>query len=190
MDAVNVDLKAFTEDFYWKLCTSHLGAVLDTLIYLKRETDVWVEITTLLIPGENDSPGEVEELSQWVMENLGPDVPLHFSAFHPDWKMRDKPEYAARDPDPRLAHRPRRGPALRLHRQHPQPSHPEHRLPRLRRGADRPRLVPAQGLGPRRCGRLPRLRHALCRRLRRPARHLGPPSPAPAAERACGGDGG
>ena len=91
MDAVNIDLKAFTEDFYWKLCTSRLGAVLDTLVYLKRETDVWVEITTLLIPGENDSPQEVEELSRWVMEELGPDVPLHFSAFHPDWKVRDKP---------------------------------------------------------------------------------------------------
>ena len=91
MDAVNIDLKAFTEDFYWKLCTSHLGAVLDTLIYLKRETEVWVEITTLLIPGENDSPGEVERLCQWVMDHLGPDVPVHFSAFHPDWKMRDTP---------------------------------------------------------------------------------------------------
>ncbi len=91
MDAVNIDLKAFTDDFYWKLCTSRLGAVLETLVYLKRETRVWLEITTLLIPGENDSPREIEELSQWVMENLGPDVPLHFSAFHPDWKMRDKP---------------------------------------------------------------------------------------------------
>jgi len=91
MDAVNIDLKAFTEGFYKKLCTARLGAVLDTLEYLVRETDVWVEITTLLIPGENDSPAEVEQLSRWVMEQLGPDVPLHFSAFHPDWKMRDKP---------------------------------------------------------------------------------------------------
>ena len=91
MDAANIDLKGFTESFYKTLCTGRLGAVLDTLIYLKRETDVWVEITTLLIPGENDSPAELEALSQWVMEELGPDVPLHFSAFHPDWKMTDKP---------------------------------------------------------------------------------------------------
>ncbi len=91
MDAANVDLKAFTEGFYQTLCTSHLEPVLDTLTYLKHETDVWFEITTLLIPGENDSEAELEELSQWVMTHLGPDVPLHFSAFHPDWKMMDTP---------------------------------------------------------------------------------------------------
>ena len=90
MDAVNVDLKAFTEDFYKKLCTGHLAEVLDTLVYIKHETDVWLEITTLLIPDENDSPAELERLSQWVMDKLGPDVPLHFSAFHPDWKMMEK----------------------------------------------------------------------------------------------------
>ena len=89
MDAANVDLKAFTERFYKKLCSGHLDAVLETLVYLKHETDVWFEITTLLIPGENDSDAEIEELTQWVIENLGPDVPLHFTAFHPDWKMRD-----------------------------------------------------------------------------------------------------
>jgi pyruvate formate lyase activating enzyme len=89
MDAANVDLKGFTEDFYRKLCAGELGAVLDTLVYLKRETKTWFEITTLLIPGENDSPGEIERLSAWIMTNLGPDVPLHFSAFHPDWKMRE-----------------------------------------------------------------------------------------------------
>jgi len=87
MDAANVDLKAFNEDFYWKICGGHLQPVLDTLIYLKQETKVWFEITTLLIPGENDSDSELEALTQWVMENLGPDVPLHFTAFHPDWKM-------------------------------------------------------------------------------------------------------
>jgi len=91
IDAVNIDLKAFTEEFYQDLCTGHLDAVLDTLIYLVHETDVWVEITTLLIPGKNDSEAEIAELSAWVMEHLGPDVPLHFSAFHPDWKMRDIP---------------------------------------------------------------------------------------------------
>ena len=91
MDAANVDLKGFTEHFYKKLCSAELAAVLETLIYLKQETDVWFEITTLLIPGENDSDAEIEALTQWVMDNLGPDVPLHFSAFHPDWKMRDIP---------------------------------------------------------------------------------------------------
>ena len=89
MDAANVDLKAFTEGFYKNVCAGHLQPVLDTLVYLKRETDVWFEITTLLIPGENDSDDELAAMTGWVMEHLGPDVPLHFSAFHPDWKMLD-----------------------------------------------------------------------------------------------------
>ena len=91
MDAANIDLKGFTENFYKTLCSGKLAAVLDTLAYLKHETKVWFEITTLLIPGENDSPAEVEALSRWVMEHLGADVPLHFTAFHPDWKMLDTP---------------------------------------------------------------------------------------------------
>ncbi len=91
MDAANVDLKGFTEGFYKRLCTAELGPVLDTLVYLKQETDVWFEVTTLLIPGENDSDREIEALSRWMMDKLGPDVPLHFSAFHPDYRMRDKP---------------------------------------------------------------------------------------------------
>jgi pyruvate formate lyase activating enzyme len=91
MDAANVDLKAFSEDFYHRLCTGHLEPVLDTLAYLKKETGVWFEITTLLIPGENDSDGEIDAMSHWILTNLGPDVPLHFSAFHPDWKMMDTP---------------------------------------------------------------------------------------------------
>ena len=90
MDAANVDLKAFTEGFYKRLCTGRLAAVLDTLKYLKHETDVWFEIANLLIPDENDSESELEEMTQWVVENLGPDVPMHFTAFHPDWKMMDK----------------------------------------------------------------------------------------------------
>jgi pyruvate formate lyase activating enzyme len=89
MDAANVDLKAFTDDFYKKLCVGDLQTILDTLVYLKNETDVWFEITTLLIPGENDSKEEIEALTRWVMTNLGPEVPLHFTAFHPDWKMMD-----------------------------------------------------------------------------------------------------
>jgi len=91
MDAANVDLKAFTDDFYVKLTGAHLQPVLDTLTYLKRETDVWFEITILLIPGKNDSDAELAAMSQWIMKELGPEVPLHFSAFHPDWKMTDVP---------------------------------------------------------------------------------------------------
>lgn len=91
MDAANIDLKAFTERFYHKICSGHLAPVLDTLLYLKHETDVWFEMTTLLIPDENDSSAELEQLTRWVVDNLGPDVPIHFSAFHPDFKMLDKP---------------------------------------------------------------------------------------------------
>ncbi len=91
MDAANVDLKAFTEKFYKELCTSQLSKVLDTLKYLKHDTDVWFEITDLIIPGENDSEREIDEMTAWVVKHLGPDVPMHFSAFHPDWKMMDKP---------------------------------------------------------------------------------------------------
>jgi len=91
MDAANVDLKAFTERFYHQITAGHLQPVLDTLVYLKHETKVWFEITTLLIPGENDSDQEVEALTGWVMERLGPDVPVHFTAFHPDFKMLDRP---------------------------------------------------------------------------------------------------
>lgn len=96
IDAANVDLKAFTEDFYWKKTSSHLADVLDTLVWLKNETDVWIEITTLLIPDENDSSLEIKAECDWILENLGDNVPLHFTAFHPDFKMKDKdytPEY-------------------------------------------------------------------------------------------------
>jgi pyruvate formate lyase activating enzyme len=95
MDAANVDLKAFTEDFYKKLCGGRLQPVLETLEYLAKETDVWVELTTLLIPGENDSEAEIHEMTNWVVESLGPDVPMHFTAFHPDFKMNAKPPTSA-----------------------------------------------------------------------------------------------
>ncbi len=91
IDAANVDLKAFTEDFYFKLTGAHLQPVLDTLEYLVQETNVWTEITTLLIPGKNDSDAELEAECKWIRAHLGVDVPLHFSAFHPDWKMTDVP---------------------------------------------------------------------------------------------------
>ncbi len=91
MDAANVDLKAFTKEFYGRVCLGRLEPVLDTLEWIRRETDVWLEVTTLLIPGFNDSDRELRELCGWVADRLGPDVPLHFTAFHPDYKMMDVP---------------------------------------------------------------------------------------------------
>ena len=96
IDAANVDLKAFTEDFYHRVTIGHLQPVLESLEYIHHETDTWLEITNLLIPELNDSPHEVDELSRWVHENLGPAVPLHFTAFHPDWKIRDRSRTPAR----------------------------------------------------------------------------------------------
>jgi len=91
MDAANVDLKAFTERFYHRLTGAHLQPVLDNLEWLVNETDVWVELTTLLIPGENDSDAEIRQMCDWVLERLGPRVPMHFTAFHPDFRMKDHP---------------------------------------------------------------------------------------------------
>jgi len=91
MDAANIDLKAFTDEFYFKLTAGHLAPVLDTLQYIKHETNTWLEVTTLLIPGANDSDHELDEMTQWLFTHLGPEVPIHFSAFHPDWKMMDTP---------------------------------------------------------------------------------------------------
>jgi pyruvate formate lyase activating enzyme len=91
MDAANVDLKAFTDRFYREVCGARLEPVLDTLRYLKHETQVWFELTTLLIPGQNDSDAELDAMTRWVVEELGPDVPMHFTAFHPDYKMLDTP---------------------------------------------------------------------------------------------------
>ena len=103
MDAANIDLKGFTEGFYKNLCSGRLAPVLETLEYLKHKTNVWFEITTLLIPNENDSAVEIEAESAWVMDRLGPDVPLHFTAFHPDWKLMD-----ALPTPPETLHRARR----------------------------------------------------------------------------------
>ena len=90
IDAANVDLKGFTERFYNKITFSTFKDVLDTLVWLKNETDIWFEITTLLIPDENDSPEEIKNECDWILENLGDSVPLHFTAFHPDFRMTDK----------------------------------------------------------------------------------------------------
>ena len=91
MDAANVDLKGFTEDFYHRVCAGHLAPVLETLEYLKHGTDVWFEITNLVIPGLNDADDQIRDMTRWVVEHLGPDVPMHFTAFHPDFKMLDRP---------------------------------------------------------------------------------------------------
>ncbi|MFC1583974.1 AmmeMemoRadiSam system radical SAM enzyme [Fibrobacterota bacterium] len=90
IDGANVDLKSFSEQFYRDFCAGHLQPVLDTLIYLKKETDVWLEITNLIIPGANDSEAELHSLTEWIVTELGPDVPLHFSAYHPDFKLTDR----------------------------------------------------------------------------------------------------
>jgi pyruvate formate lyase activating enzyme len=91
VDAANIDLKSFDEGFYHRICSAHLQPVLETIQYLVREARVWTELTTLLIPGLNDSDGELDRLTRWVVDAIGPDVPLHFTAFHPDFKMRDRP---------------------------------------------------------------------------------------------------
>ena len=91
LDAANVDLKGFTEDFYRHTCGAELGAVLESIEYLVHETDAWVELTTLLIPGLNDSDAELDEMTRWVVDHVGPEVPMHFTAFHPDYRMTDRP---------------------------------------------------------------------------------------------------
>lgn len=95
MDAANIDLKSFSPAFYHRICGAELGPVLDTIEYVATATDCWLELTTLVIPGHNDSDAELDALTAWVVEHCGPDVPLHFSAFHPDWKMRDVPSTPA-----------------------------------------------------------------------------------------------
>ena len=166
MDAANVDLKAFSEDFYRKICGGELAAVLETLKYLKHETDVWFELTTLLIPGENDSDGEIDRMTGWVADNLGSDVPMHFTAFHPDWKMLDKPHTPAATVA-RAGNRARQRGAPRLYRQRARCHRRQHLVPWLRRIAHRPRLVCAGRVEPDPGRPLHRLRRALRGRVRR-----------------------
>jgi len=91
MDAANIDLKGFTEDFYWKITGAHLNDVLDTIAWARANTGTWIELTTLLIPGHNDAPDDIDRMCRWILSELGPEVPLHFSAFHPDFRMLDIP---------------------------------------------------------------------------------------------------
>ncbi len=182
MDAANVDLKAFTEDFYRHVCGAHLADVLDTLEYLVHDTDVWVEITTLLIPGRNDDPEEIDAMTRWIVDHLGPDVPLHFTAFHPDFKMMDV------DPTPpaTLTARPRdRVPqrrALRVHRQRARHQRGQHEVHGLRHVAHRARLVPARPLPPHGRRSLPVVRYRASGPLRRAGRHVGR-APPPGSDR-------
>jgi pyruvate formate lyase activating enzyme len=90
IDAANIDLKGFTDDFYEQHCLAHLGPVLETIEHAVKR-GVWVELTTLVIPGHNDTDQELQAEARWIVEHLGRDVPLHFSAFHPDYKMQDLP---------------------------------------------------------------------------------------------------
>ena len=175
MDAANVDLKGFTEDFYQKLCTAHLQPVLDTLVYLKKETNVWFEITTLLIPGHNDSDAELEAMTQWVVgePRARRADPLH--GLPPGLEDAGRAADAAGDAHPGARHRGEERHPLRLYRQRPRLGRRLDLLPRLRRAADRPRLVRARRLEPDGRGRVRALRHRLRRRLRGRAGRLGAP---------------
>ena len=176
MDAANVDLKAFSEDFYRKICGAELARVLETLVYLKHETDVWFELTTLLIPGENDSDAELDAMTRWVVDNLGADVPMHFTAFH---RLPPRLEDArasldpARNPYPCAAHRHAQRRALRLYGQRPRYGRRFHLLPWLRRYAHRARLVHTRRLEPDRRRPLRPLRDPARRPVRRARRQLG-----------------
>ncbi len=183
MDAANVDLKAFTDDFYVKLCGAHLQPVLDTLVYLKRETDVWFEITTLLIPGKNDSDAELEAMCAWIVRELGTDVPLHFTAFHPDYKMTDLAAHAGGDAHAGARHRAQGGDALRLHRQRARPHRRDDVLPGLRQAGDRARLARDPGLRADARRALPALRRAGAGALRVVRRSVGTPPHAGSGRR-------
>ncbi len=159
-------------------CAGRLAPVLDTLHYLVHETSVWVEITTLLIPGRNDSDEELDRLTRWVVHELGPDVPLHFSAFHPDYKLLDVPPTPPATLAARARHRPRQRCPLRLHGQRDRPRWAVDRLPRLRRAPHRTRLVRARSLPRHRRRPLQRLRHPDPRRVLRARRPLGLTTPA------------
>jgi len=159
IDAANVDLKAFTEDFYHRTCAARLADVLDTLRYLRHETDVWFEITTLLIPGHNDSDDELDAETSWIATELGTDVPLHFSV-PPGLQDDGRPAHPACHTHPRAAHRPRQRAAVRLHRQRPRHRGRHDDLSRLRHRGRRPRLVRDAPIPAGRRRRVPRLRHA------------------------------
>ena len=178
MDAANVDLKAFTDDFYHRVCGGHLEPVKETLVYLRRETRVWLELTTLLIPGYNDSEAEIDAMTAWVVEALGAGRP---DALHRLPSRLEAPRGAghpARHPRPGTGHRTPQWCATCLHRQCPRPAGRQHLVPPVRRAPDRARLVSPRPLGARCRGAVRGLRDTLPRGLRgRPGR-LGQPQAA------------
>ena len=183
MDAANIDLKAFSERFYYRLTGAHLSPVLDTLCYLRHDTDVWLEITTLLIPGENDSSSEIDALSKWVEKELGPEVPVHFTAFHPDWKMMDKPRTLAETLTRARTIAMNNGLRYVLYRQCARYPRRQHDLPFLRNGPHRARLVRDSDLAPQGGRALSKLRRFLRGGVRRDSGDLGSEAPAGAHRR-------
>ncbi len=180
MDAANVDLKGFTERFYHDVCASHLQPVLDTLVYLKHHSQVWFEITTLLIPGENDSDAELDDECRWIVEQLGPDVPVHFTAFHPDFRMLDKPRTPP-ETLTRARYRDCQRHPLRVHGQRPRPHGGHDLVPPLRPAPDRARLVHPGRLARHPGWPLRQVRHVSPRLVRARARHVGCAAAARAA---------
>jgi AmmeMemoRadiSam system radical SAM enzyme len=170
MDAANIDLKAFSDEFYVKLCGAKLQAVLDLIAMVHHETDCWVELTTLLIPGKNDSDAELKALAAWVAKELGPDVPHPFQRLPPRLEDERHPRHAAGHAGACAPHRHGRRPALRLYRQRARQGRRCHPLPRLRQGGDPARLVQHPRLRAGRQRTLPPLRHGH-RRALRPFRH-------------------
>ncbi len=187
MDAANVDLKGFTDEFYVKLCGARLQPVLDTLVYLKRETDVWFEITTLLIPGKNDSEAELEAMCAWIVRELGT---RGADPFHrvPSRLQDDGPAaHAGRDAHAGARHRASRGHPLRLHRQRARPHRRDDLLRRVRQAAHRPRLARDPELRPDHRRPVPALPNAAAGALRRRRRPLGPaPGTGPAGDEPAG----
>ncbi len=177
MDAANIDLKGFTEDFYWKITGAHLDDVLDTIAWVHENTETWIELTTLLIPGHNDAPDDIDRMCRWILAELGPDVPLHFSAFHPDFKMLDVPPTPPATLRARARRRARRGHAVRLHGQHARPRRRGHRVPGVRRRAHRARLVRDRRLPAYRGRAVPGVRRVPPRAIRTRGRHVGKAKP-------------
>ncbi|MFN8129366.1 MAG: AmmeMemoRadiSam system radical SAM enzyme [Candidatus Nanopelagicales bacterium] len=158
MDAINIDLKGFTEEYYHKVCGGHLDRVLETIEWAVHESPAWIELTTLVVPGHNDSDAELTRMARWVIDHVGPDVPMHFSAFHPDWKMLDVPPTP---PDARAgaADRDGRRCALRLYGKRPRPGRGHHVLPVVPDAGHRAGLVRDPAVRPRPARCLPYLRN-------------------------------
>ncbi len=174
MDAANVDLKAFTEDFYHRVCGGHLAPVLETLVYLKRETRVWFELTTLLIPATTTAMTEIARLAEWVGRDSRTRSAAALHGLSPGLEAHRRPADAAGDAEPRTPSRPRGRAPVRLYRQCPRPRRCQHLVPGLRREADRSRRpLPHRRLAAR-CARAAAPAGMRCRGASRPGRDWGP----------------